>query len=163
MKAIIVNADDFGLDAAVNKGIMEAFSSGILSSATIMANCPGFEEAAAFAKRNRRCSFGIHLNLTTGKPLTQWTQEMKKSFLKKAILGMANKESVYNELHAQISKALDAKINLSHLDGHHHVHVFPKIVDVVLQLADEFKIRKMRLPAEPVHARYLQAITAKVL
>ena len=51
MKAIIVNADDFGLDAAVNKGIMEAFSSGILSSATIMANCPGFEEAGAFSKR----------------------------------------------------------------------------------------------------------------
>ena len=164
MKAVIVNADDFGLSEEVNKGILEAFSAGVLSSATILANGGAFEEAASFARRNRRFGFGLHLNLTTGRSLTLGMKEMQKSFLKKALLGIVDQKAVKHELRSQIEKALDAKIRLTHLDGHHHVHVFPIITPIVLDLAEEFKIKKIRLPSEPVSSkRILQTTLLKIL
>ena len=42
---LIVNADDFGMSAAVNKAILKAFQEKLISSTSIMANMPGFDEA----------------------------------------------------------------------------------------------------------------------
>ena len=42
---VIVNAYDFGQSAVVNRVIMACFRQGLISSTTIMANMPGFDEA----------------------------------------------------------------------------------------------------------------------
>ena len=44
MKCLIVNADDFGLTLGVNRAVIEAHTRGILTSTTVMANMPAFEE-----------------------------------------------------------------------------------------------------------------------
>lgn len=51
MKRLIVNADDFGLCASVNRGVLEAHRRGIVTSASLLATAPGFEEAAPLHKR----------------------------------------------------------------------------------------------------------------
>jgi predicted glycoside hydrolase/deacetylase ChbG (UPF0249 family) len=40
MRKIIVNADDFGMSAEVNRAIVEAFENNVISSTTLMANMP---------------------------------------------------------------------------------------------------------------------------
>ncbi|HOI45659.1 MAG TPA: ChbG/HpnK family deacetylase, partial [Candidatus Aminicenantes bacterium] len=70
MKRVIVNADDFGLCQGVNRGIVLAHQKGILTSATLMANMPGFDEAVEMARDHPRLGVGVHLNLLRGEPVT---------------------------------------------------------------------------------------------
>ncbi|MGA2094374.1 MAG: ChbG/HpnK family deacetylase, partial [Sedimentisphaerales bacterium] len=67
---LIINADDFGLCRGVNKGIAEAHATGVLTSATLMANMPAAEEAVEIAHKLSNLGVGVHLNLTEGKPLS---------------------------------------------------------------------------------------------
>ena len=46
-RALIVNADDFGLSAGVNAGVARTHEEGILTSASLMVRQPGAEQAAA--------------------------------------------------------------------------------------------------------------------
>ena len=89
---IVLHADDFGMNAAVNEGILRAFRDGLLTSTSLLANAPAAEEACAawpvlvndlragdVASASRRWQLGddlppfdlgVHLNLTQGRPLT---------------------------------------------------------------------------------------------
>jgi predicted glycoside hydrolase/deacetylase ChbG (UPF0249 family) len=71
MKRLIVNADDFGAAASVNRGILHAYHNGIVTSTTVMINCPdaapGLEQALASAPD---LGIGLHLNLTEGRPVS---------------------------------------------------------------------------------------------
>src|ERR1700730_10604325 len=60
---LIVNADDFGLSVGVNRGIIEAFEHGIVTSTSLMVNWQGAAEAAAYARKHPKLSLGLHLNL----------------------------------------------------------------------------------------------------
>ena len=68
--SIIINADDLGKSHIVNKAISEALSLRVITSSTIMANSSTWEEVHAIVKENTQASFGVHLNLTEGKALT---------------------------------------------------------------------------------------------
>ena len=61
MKQLILNADDFGLTHGVNEGIILAHRDGILTSATLMANGPAFDEAVERARANPKLGVGCHL------------------------------------------------------------------------------------------------------
>ena len=69
--AIIVNADDLGMSAAVNEATFDLMSRGRISSATLLANAPAAREAACRAAAFPDCSFGVHLNVTQFEPLTK--------------------------------------------------------------------------------------------
>ena len=68
---VVVNADDFGMSRQINEAILQAFEKGLISSATLMANMPAFEEACQLVRQDHlQRRIGLHLNLTEGKPLT---------------------------------------------------------------------------------------------
>src|SRR5204863_8267646 len=69
MKRLIVNADDFGFTRGVNAGILRASESGILTSATLMANGDAFGEAVEMALANPRLGVGCHLVAVGGRPV----------------------------------------------------------------------------------------------
>ena len=70
MRRLIVNADDFGLTAGVNRAILEAHRGGIVTSATLMANSRAFAEAAELARSaGDRLSVGCHIVLLDGEPM----------------------------------------------------------------------------------------------
>src|SRR5271170_2411822 len=66
VRRLIVNADDFGLSASVNAAVVRAHREGILTSASLMVNEPGFAEAVALARQNPRLGVGLHLTLLHG-------------------------------------------------------------------------------------------------
>src|SRR2546422_11007657 len=63
MKHLIVNGDDFGASAGVNRGIVEAHRWGILTSTSLIVDAPRSEEAALVSRTFPRLSVGLHVHL----------------------------------------------------------------------------------------------------
>jgi chitin disaccharide deacetylase len=88
MRKLIVNADDLGADEARNAGIFEAIHAGTVTSASILPNGPALNDVLRRIRSlsQRNVSFGIHLNLSEGKPLSpnlKWLTGQDGCFLKK--------------------------------------------------------------------------------
>ena len=161
MKRLIFNADDLGADEARNAGIFEAIRRGSVTSASILANGPALEVALQEMRSlpRERVSWGIHLNLSEGTPLSAGLRLLTGKdgcFLGKARAhGMLMRqgdaeleEEVQREVEAQIQALREAGIRISHLDGHQHVHVFPAVVRGAVRAAREHRIPWLRIPEE---------------
>lgn len=160
MRQLIVNADDFGLTAAVSSGILDAHRDGIVTSTTLMANGGAFDAAVSMSHRAPDLGIGVHLNLTDGEPvspaplipsLVDRTGRLHLSpgrLLRSIVRRTVNLTDVESELRQQITKVLNAGILPTHLDGHKHVHVLPGVSDIVIRLAQEFSIGGIRCPRE---------------
>jgi len=165
MKRLIINADDLGADVARNEGIFEAIRAGVVTSATILPNGPALEHALGKIRSGGfdQVSFGVHLNLTEGRPLAEGLSCLTGpdgNFLGKASAhrllmqtGDAPLQAdVAMETTLQIERLIDASIGITHIDGHQHVHVFPAALHTVAKTAEGRGIRRMRIPDETVRA-----------
>jgi predicted glycoside hydrolase/deacetylase ChbG (UPF0249 family) len=167
---LIVNADDFGISEAVNRGIVEAHVRGIVTSTSIMATAPKFEHAVELARQRPSLAVGVHLVLTEQRPLTGAAAAASlvrpdgtfephlKQLLKKRLRGLVAMSEVRSELDAQIRRVRSAGIAINHLDGHQHVHVLPGISRVVAELAAAHGISAVRYPAERVRGYMLRSV-----
>lgn len=147
MTKLIINADDFGYSPAINYGIVAAFSDGILTSTTLMANMPGFNHAIALSRTYPKLGIGAHLNLTCGAPILQKRYSSivhNGLFLSldqlKQNLAKIDLEDVYKEWDAQIATIYDHGIELTHLDSHHYVHAFGELYKVIELLAEKYAL-----------------------
>ena len=71
--ALIVNADDFGLNEIENRAIAEAFEKGLIDRTTLLVNMPFAEDAMRLASEKGFADrVGLHVNLTSGRPLTSF-------------------------------------------------------------------------------------------
>lgn len=139
MRSLVVNADDFGFTRDVNEGIVEAHLRGILTSTTLMANGPAFEDAVRLARLHPSLDIGCHLVLV-GEPGFPPTVAQ---LIQAIALGRV---PIYEALAAQVRRILDAGIEPTHLDTHKHTHLLPPVLDAVARLSEEFKIRWVRRP-----------------
>jgi chitin disaccharide deacetylase len=160
MKSLIVNADDFGYTAGINAGILRAFQDGILTSTTIMASGPAFEDAVALVRANPSMDVGVHLVLVGGKAvapaaeipsLAKANGDLPDSLLElvgKLSSGLIQTEDIEREFRAQIERVMAAGISPSHLDTHKHTHVHPIVMEELFRVAREFGILRVRRPFE---------------
>ena len=160
-RRLIVNADDYGLSRGVNTGIIEAAEKGVVTSASMMVNLPGFDDAVARARSCPSLSLGLHLNLTTGNALTaarSLTRGKSGQFypvpalIARASVGRVDSSDVTLECTAQIDRMIEAGIAPTHLDSHRHVHAHPALWSAVLQAASSRGITNVRVPSEPLWA-----------
>ena len=155
---MIVNADDFGLDHAANAGIAVAFERGLVSSTTLMANQPGFEEAVQLAHDFRLARHvGIHVVLTHGVPLTDPIRRLERFCAADGSfhpglrdervwhVSRAERDALRVELDAQVRRVRDAGLSVTHLDSHHHVHNEWAIGGVLIDVARSHGIQHVRL------------------
>jgi len=155
LRKIIVNADDFGMSAEVNRAIIEAFKEKAISSATLMANMPGFEEACDLAHQYElRGRIGVHLNLTAGYPLSDSIRGcprfchgsgMFRNRRTRFWLSRAERLAVIAEFSAQIKACLDHGVRPTHLDSHHHIHTEWAIGAAAITVARQYGIKAIRL------------------
>jgi chitin disaccharide deacetylase len=160
VRRLIVNADDFGLTPGVNRGILEAHVKGVVTSATLMANASGFDDAVELAQTSPTLSVGCHVVLVDGSPVSSLSrsstlrggadsQQLEKSlsrFAVRALRGRVDPTEVETEVAAQIQKLQAAGIRLSHVDTHKHAHIFPQILAPLLRAAKACGIRAIRNP-----------------
>lgn len=147
MTRIINNADDFGYSRAVNYGILDSFQRGVLTSATLMANMPGFDHAVMLAKENPELGVGIHLTLTSGNALLDGhltiadeSGKLRKKAYYCDLNTVVDYEEVYAEWKAQIEKVLSNGILPTHLDSHHHIHTLKDNLPIFIKLAKEYAL-----------------------
>lgn len=124
---LIVNADDFGLTAGVNAGIIESHERGIVTSTSLMVDMPGAEDAARLAHRHPALSVGIHVDLTgEGVPRS---------------LDLSDTRACRRDIRSQLEcfhRLLDRPP--THVDAHHNVHRLPALTQLFVDLAGELDV-----------------------
>ncbi len=178
MKKIIINADDCGYSDSVNQSVEEEIVGGYISSTTVMANMSGFDGAVALYKKySEIVSFGWHMNLTEGCPLTKSQILLDEGFyiesnnqivfngraFKKKYLNKVVKTEIRKELKAQYETLRDNGIIISHADSHHHIHTAPSLIMLMPALLKELNIdycRRLRTYDTTVLSRLVREMWA---
>lgn len=170
MKNLIVNADDFGRHELINLAVEKALNEGCLRSATIMAGGIAFDNAVEVAKKNPSLGVGLHFTLANGFPVLPPSEipslvtedgiffENYVVFLKKYLKGKISAEEIKSELAAQLEKAKNAGLKLTHFDSHQHLHHIPSIIEICLDLAESSKISAMRVSETKIFDGELDSI-----
>ncbi len=109
-----------------------------------MTNMPGVEHAILLCKENLELGVGIHLVLTTGKPVNKKVPSLvnEKGYFKgvKNWEETVDIEDIRKEFKSQIEKFLSFGFMPTHIDSHHHVHFNPKILPIVIDMAREYNL-----------------------
>lgn len=141
----------------MTRGILEAHAAGAVTSTSMMANTPGFEDAARRAREAPALGIGVHLNLVQGRPLERVPSLVDRrtgaflpldALVRRALAGRVAPEEVAAECAAQIARVRGAGIEPTHIDGHRHAHAFPGIWPAVAGAARRAGIRVARAPVE---------------
>lgn len=162
MSRLIINADDFGLTAGVNRAIVELHRAGAVTSTTLMARAAATADAIQMALAMPSLGVGCHVVLVDGEPVLP-TREIpslvdKKTgcfppslttFLRWLFTGRIRSAEIEAEAAAQIALLKDAGLCLTHVDTHKHTHMFPPVLGPLLRAARSAGIRAVRNPFEP--------------
>lgn len=154
-KRLIMNADDFGFSDHTVEATIYCMESGVLSSATLMANMPAFEKAVAFALKHPKFSYGAHICLTDERPLSSardiptlvgpegllWPT---REFVKRTSTGRIWPRDIYREVLAQLSLIKRSGLHVTHIDTHGHVHKFPAVLVALRRAIKTFEICTVR-------------------
>jgi predicted glycoside hydrolase/deacetylase ChbG (UPF0249 family) len=162
VRRLIVNADDFGVTAGVNRAIADLHRAGALTSATLMARAGATDEAIEITSSTPALGVGCHVVLLDGEPVLpardlptlvdQRTGRFHTSLgdiLPRLIAGRVRAEEIESEASAQIRELQTRGVALTHIDSHKHTHMFPAILRPVLRAARAAGIRAVRNPFEP--------------
>jgi predicted glycoside hydrolase/deacetylase ChbG (UPF0249 family) len=157
-----VNADDFGLTSGVNQAILELNSSGVLTSATLMARAPATEEAIRLALATGSLGVGCHVVLVDGDPILKRSElptladsrtgrfhPTLGSFLQRLLSRRIRPAEIEAEAAAQIAHLQQRGLQLTHVDTHKHTHMFPAVLRPLLRAARAAGIHAVRNPFEP--------------
>jgi predicted glycoside hydrolase/deacetylase ChbG (UPF0249 family) len=127
---LIVNADDFGFSSGINRGIVECFERGIVTSASLMVDQPGAEEAAAYSRAHPELGVGLHIELPRPPVLRLGSR-----------LGRRAAATASAELRRQLSRfhRLVGR-DPTHLDSHRHRHRHEPVRSVVVEAAHELGV-----------------------
>lgn len=147
-KQVIFNADDFGLTRGVNRGILKAYSQGVVRSTSLMVNLPDAEDYAKTLKEQANLNTGLHVNLTYGKPVLDAEQvpslvDDSGIFWRRpaSLMEFADFGEIEKEIRAQMELVLKMGMKLTHLDSHHHLHQFaPPVTGLLIELAKRHKL-----------------------
>lgn len=161
VKRLIVCADDFGRDLAVNEAVEEAHRNGILTCASLMVGAPAAADAIERARRLPKLRVGLHIVLVDGTPLLPGGQLARgdgnfDSNPLRAGLRYFFQPGIRRALAAEIRAQFDAfratGLALDHVNSHQHLHLHPTVARLIVEIGREFGMRAMRLPDEPVAA-----------
>jgi hopanoid biosynthesis associated protein HpnK len=164
VRRLIINADDFGLTAGVNRAIMKAHFEGVVTSATLMANGPAFDEAVTRAASAPHLGVGCHVAVLDGSSLLGPSQvptliegqqssrfyQESGAFAWRTVTGRIHPAEIELETVAQIRKLQSSGIPVTHIDTHKHMHILPQVLRPLLRAAQTCGVRKIRNPFEPL-------------
>lgn len=158
MNKVIFNADDFGISRGVNAAVLETHRRGILNAASLMVNQKYALEAVNAAQSIPTLELGLHVNLTNEKPAADFQKipllvgadgQFKNGFVKLLLLSFlhpyALRQQVEIEVEAQVLKARQMGVKLSHLDSHRHVHMIPVLFDAFENVRRKYQIPRIRI------------------
>jgi predicted glycoside hydrolase/deacetylase ChbG (UPF0249 family) len=164
-RTLIVTADDVGLHRGMTEGAIRAHREGIVTGCSIVANGDAFDDAVARLRDVPSLEVGVHLTLVEERPLTAIRFPKKyTSFVPLYLARAISLSAIEAELRAQIERVLNGGLRVTHLNGHQHLHLLPRIFRLVRRLATEYGIGYVRIVddrggvARPLAMRALSAL-----
>ncbi len=152
-RVAVIHCDDIGMCHAANEGAFEALANGPATCGSVMVPCPWFQEAAEHARAHPELDLGVHLTLNAEWPHYRWPPVAGATRVPSLVddqgalprtaaevVQRARPEEVEIELRAQIDRALEAGIDVSHLDSHMGTVFFPPLGDVYARLAADYRL-----------------------
>lgn len=155
---LIVTADDYGLTDATSRAIIEAHQHGIVTATSVLAVAPGVEGRLPWLDETPDLSVGVHLALVGEDPPLLTAVEIPtlvdaagrfraswRQLLPLLAIGRIDPADIHRELAAQI-EVVQGHRHPTHLDSHQHLHLWPSVAAVVVDLASEHGIGAVRVP-----------------
>jgi len=158
----------------MTRGALAAADAGIVTAVSVAAVGRAFEPAVERLRERPALDVGVHLTLVGERPLSPPERipslvggdgallsgypALARRFLSG---GIALRE-VEAELRRQIERLLATGLRLVHANAHQHLHVLPRVFEVVLRLAEEHRIPYVRIPCEPAVAGRWSPRTAQL-
>jgi chitin disaccharide deacetylase len=152
---LIINADDYGITAKVNRGIEYAHARGMLSSTSVMTNQAASEEAADLKHRYPRLGVGLHITFTLGAPLVDarhvpsLVDAEGQFFDRLAFLGLlragrVNPTEMSAECAAQLERLRALGVEPDHWNVHQHLQEWPTVAKAVAKTMTQCGVRVTR-------------------
>jgi predicted glycoside hydrolase/deacetylase ChbG (UPF0249 family) len=135
-RRLIVNADDFGLSAGINRGVVRAHVDGIVTSASLMVRPDTAAAAASAARQYPELGLGLHLDLCEWQIVEgDWRPRYQ-------VVDTGDAGAVAREVEHQLARfrSLVGR-DPTHLDSHQHVHREEPVRSVLVRLS-----RSLRVP-----------------
>lgn len=176
-KQLIVTADDLGLHERMNEGSIRAHRDGIVTAVSLVANGRAFDHAVDLLRDESSLDVGIHLTFVEEVPLSPRAEVTSlvddsgkflqgfRSFSLRYLYGGVDLDELDRELRRQIERVMRTGLIVRHLNSHQHLHLFPRVFDRVIAMAEEFRIPNVRMPEDYPKAgeHDLRAISIRVL
>lgn len=162
MKTLVVTADDVGLHPGMTLGALRAHEQGIVTACSVVANGRALDDAIERLRDHPKLDAGVHLTFVGGeRPLSSPEQVRSllgsdgaflpgfRAFAARYFLGRIDAAELEAELRRQIERLLASGLRLRHANSHQHLHVLPRVFEIVLKLAEEYRIPWVRVPRDP--------------
>ncbi len=161
VRRLVVTADDFGADLAVNEAVEIGHREGVLTAASLMVGAPAAADAVARARALPRLRVGLHLVLVEGRPILpaaqvsmlvdgrgRFREDMARAGATMFFSPKARRQ-LAAEIAAQFAAFAATGLALDHVNAHKHFHLHPTIAGLILRIGGRHGMRAARLPREP--------------
>jgi predicted glycoside hydrolase/deacetylase ChbG (UPF0249 family) len=119
---LIVNADDFGASAGINRGILECHTRGVVTSTSLMVTGRAAREAAAISRDHPALGVGLHWDV--------WGEDERE-------FDLSDREAVRDEFRRQLDEFVRLLGRMpTHVDSHRHAHRDAAVIPVFRQLVE---------------------------
>lgn len=134
-RRLIVNADDLGRTAGINRGIILAHERGVVTSASLMVRWPTARLAAEYSRTHREFDLGLHLDLG------EWSYVDGAWHTDYEVVPSHDEVAVAREVANQLAmfRSLLGS-EPSHLDSHQHVHRDEPVRSALLEAGNRLGI-----------------------
>jgi len=155
---LVLNADDLGLTASLSDAVVELLAGGFLTDTSLLTCGQAFESAGRALLSRGIATTGIHLCLVGRETPVSRPADVASlvrggrfrsgwpSVAAAAAAGRILVRDVEHEWEAQVVRALDAGLRVTHLDSHQHLHLLPTFLPVAIRLARRFGVAYVRAP-----------------
>lgn len=161
MRRLIVTADDFGASIEVNRAVEIAHREGVLSTASLMMGGEAAADAVERAYRLPGLRVGLHVTLVDGRPVLpperipdlvgtdgRFSADLFRAGVKFFFLPRVRRQ-LRAEIRAQFEAFRATGLPLDHANAHHHMHLHPTVLAMMLEIGREYGLAAVRLPREP--------------
>ncbi len=160
-KRLIVTADDFGVDIAVNEAIEQAYNDGILTCASMMMGGRATQDAIERARRLKGLGVGLHITLADGRPvsarrnvrsLIDHNGRFRNDLVGSGIRWFFNpfvRHQLAREIDAQFRAFVATGLVLDHVNAHKHLHLHPTVAAMIVSIGRRYGLLAIRIPEEP--------------
>ncbi len=157
-RVAVIHADDVGMCQATLSAFYDLLDFGLVSCGSTMVPCSWFPALAAYCRQHPQVDMGVHLTLNSEWDAYRWgpisTRDPASGLLDdegyfyrepEDVQARADPAAVQAELEAQVSRALAAGIDVTHLDTHMGTVAHLKFIPAYLGLARRYSLPALML------------------